>query len=928
MRTGAKEGFVWVDNGSITVISGYFSPNRPIQEFEEYISQLEDRVTAAQGRLVIAGDLNAKSALWGACTTDGRGRLLEGLVATHNLLVGNEGEEWTYSRGGVGSAIDITLYRRGGHVTDWRLLEEDSLSDHRQIAFIISTATGGVELAAEDQHLRGTRRWLEKQCRPEQLSEFLATTALEIKEPNEMAADLDSILRRACDSSMPRVSGKPGRKEVHWWNANIASLRRAATYARRRVERTRRRGGAEQIAALEVLRGARVALRNCIRKSKEEAWEQLCSEMDADPWGLPFRIVRGKVQNRGPPPEAIVEGGIDAIIGALFPRDDPIRLVRDQGMFDHPLVSAREIALATSSIKPNKAPGPDGIPSKAIAMCGQVNPDLLAGIFNRCLSVGSFPVAWKVAYLVLLPKPGKPLELPSAYRPICLLNIVGKVFERVLANRLETLIQPVENQYGFRKGMGTVGAVQRVLGEANRANTGLYKNRQFCVIATFDIRNAFNSLPWRTVFREFNRRELPEYLVAILRDYLNERGVIYGKGRDQTNHPVTAGVPQGSVLGPMLWNMAYDHLLAMRLPEGVTMVGFADDLAVVARNRDRVALQANLQEVVDLILDWLRRAGLALAAEKTQLTALSVKRGLGDLAIQVGAARISTGTSTRYLGVEISANRFHTPHIKGAVRSALAADKQLSRLMANVRGPGQRTRSMLYNSVVGARLLYAAPIWANGLRAKSNKEAFLRVQRLGAIRTIRAYRTISTEAASVLAGMIPVDLAAEERRVLDEERGDLEWTPVTKRERKARAREATLAAWQTRWEASPHAGWTRRLIPRIEGWLSRRHGELSYHLTQLLTGHGSFGSYLQRIGKAAHPGCFYCDHECDDAEHTMLHCGRWDDERSRLYNTQGMVAPQPGEVINAALADVAAWRALLDFAAVVMGTKEAEERGR
>jgi len=92
----------------------------------------------------------------------------------------------------------------------------------------------------------------------------------------------------------------------------------------------------------------------------------------------------------------------------------------------------------------NKTPGPDKIPSKIWGAVHDIRPLLLTGIFNQCLRTGTFPVLWKRGRLSLLHKGNKPEGVPSSYRPLCLLNDVGKMLEALLAIRLQNYIDREE----------------------------------------------------------------------------------------------------------------------------------------------------------------------------------------------------------------------------------------------------------------------------------------------------------------------------------------------------------------------------------------------------------------------------------------------------------------------------------------------------
>jgi len=99
-------------------------------------------------------------------------------------------------------------------------------------------------------------------------------------------------------------------------------------------------------------------------------------------------------------------------------------------------ISSDKLRHAVKRVKSGKAPGPDGVPGRIWVRALDFLGDRLRHIYNECLRRGAFPQQWKQAKLVLLPKEGKVLGVPSAYRLICLLDEVGKIFERIITSRL------------------------------------------------------------------------------------------------------------------------------------------------------------------------------------------------------------------------------------------------------------------------------------------------------------------------------------------------------------------------------------------------------------------------------------------------------------------------------------------------------------
>jgi hypothetical protein len=218
-------------------------------------------------------------------------------------------------------------------------------------------------------------------------------------------------------------------------------------------------------------------------------------------------------------------------------------------------------------------------------------------------------------------------------------------------------------------------------------------------------------------------------------------------------------------------------------------------------------------------------------------------------------------------------------------------------------------------SVVNSVVLYGAPIWQEALQYKKYRERLEKVQRLMALRVCSAYRTVSTVALQVVGALIPIDLMVEERTTQYQQgEGSA-----------AELRLQTVRQWQSRWDCEKErAQWTKRLIPSLEPWLGRKHGEVTYHLTQCLTGHGVFGSYLKRIGWRDAEMCWYC-RELDMPEHTMFQCARWVTKRTEAETATG-VELNAENVVEVMLRGQTEWDAVGRFLTEVMRQKEADER--
>lgn len=246
-------------------------------------------------------------------------------------------------------------------------------------------------------------------------------------------------------------------------------------------------------------------------------------------------------------------------------------------------VSNDEILQVAKRLTGRKAPGPDGIIGGILKLAmGELAP-VVGSLMTDCLQTGQFPDRWKRAILVLLPKEGKPADSPSAYRLICLLDELAKLLERIIIQRIIqhlTIVGPdlSPDQYGFRRGRSTIDAILSV-----RSRTEAIVQRGGVALAvSLDITNAFNTVLLHAIGSALVAYDIPPYLITIIRGYFqNRKFMYYDRDERLCEREVKAGVPQESVLGPLLWDLAYDCVLRAALPPGATVVGYADDTIVV-----------------------------------------------------------------------------------------------------------------------------------------------------------------------------------------------------------------------------------------------------------------------------------------------------------------------------------------------------------
>ncbi|XP_046974308.1 uncharacterized protein LOC124540683 [Vanessa cardui] len=325
---------------------------------------------------------------------------------------------------------------------------------------------------------------------------------------------LGAALFRICDAAMPRVKPQTPRRRVYWWRPELRTLRRACVAARRQYARSRRRRIRDhdlEEALYTSYREACVSLRKAIAQAKEAAWVEWLASLDADPSSDP-----------GHPPltTTIQPRLLGRIAEELFPErgafvppamePEIVREVPDQAS---PVTEAELCAAVLKLRSKRTAPGPDGIPGRVVAIASEELGDGMCQLFSACLAQA---------------------------------RLVGSI-EPGLS----------EWQFGFRRGRSTLDAVARLreVAEEEVSRGGVL------LAVSLDISNAFNTLPWEVVLEALSYHNVPDYLRRTIADYFSGRAVVFPTMEGVSRREMTCGVPQGSVLGPLLWNIGYDWVL-------------------------------------------------------------------------------------------------------------------------------------------------------------------------------------------------------------------------------------------------------------------------------------------------------------------------------------------------------------------------------
>ena len=315
----------------------------------------------------------------------------------------------------------------------------------------------------------------------------------------------------------------------------------------------------------------------------------------------------------------------------------------------------------------SKSTGPDDISAKMLKGTATSITPSLTRLFNLSLTKGCFPDAWKLARVVPVPKSTHMLS-PSNYRPISILSIISKILERIVYRMVFKhlcLSRPISSkQWGFLPGRSSTSALLSVTHDwLNHLDQG----QDICSVY-FDLRKAFDSVPHRPLLQKLVDIQLNPYIIQWVNSYLSNRSqLVVVEGTSSSILPVLSGVPQGSVLGPLLFLIFINDVVTQISP-GSSLSLFADDMALYRPISSAGDLSV-VQRDISSISTWVRVNFLSLQPTKCHAMMLTHRRVSQSVeafrSLYLEGVPLPYVDSVKYLGILITSNLSWSQHISG-----------------------------------------------------------------------------------------------------------------------------------------------------------------------------------------------------------------------------------------------------------------------
>lgn len=825
----------------VCVLSVYLSPNEDVEQ----TCELLDDLIREHRSVIVTGDLNCRLEGYSNRPRRRRDRVVQSLVEEHGLDVLND-QTPTMDHNGVLGINDYTMTKQC-ETTGWHVLRDtESLSDHRYIVFRVPGL--GAEAEPASRLNAATLR---------QLMESTSPPQMELKDAdscNAAAKLLTDYLSGLVDEATELISVRP---RVCWWNDELEEQHRTIKRLRRRAHRTGCMRTKELIAEM------RVDLRWAIDRAKKNAWREFVTT--STPWGKPYKAMVVPKRTRQMIPGEIL---LEQKIGGVPIEDTPAPVYDDPlPVSDGMTVTPAEVIGILKTVKNRSAPGLDQLSYKTLKIFNQLHAQTLAELFSACLRFGIYPEIWKPGKIIWIPKPGKDPCDPGAYRPITLLSCLGKVYERCIAARLLEHIQNnstlSHRQFGFLPNTSTEDSVRSLLRDVENART--YFN--VAAVVAIDIKGAFDNINWKHLTDELRRYQLPCYLQAVVGNFLKNRKVTSGSA----SVCLEKGCPQGSVIGPLIWNLAYNYVLDHFNGGGVSVNCYADDTVFVVGANSPVRLSRKIGEILDEAVVMLAQGGLELSAEKTEVVVFTGYQLKYNSVLTVpyrvlGKKRRST-SNLKYLGLMIDCKLSWDIHIKYLIEKSKKMIPKILAVATNIFGYSNNARRIMLQGTVGAYFRYCSSVYCHALpRHRKEIESLHRemVRCCG-----RLYRTVSYYPGTVIANYPPLELDTYRSAALSCWRKGLDLHPPAgitfptpgqyhlQRTFEAAVEELLLEEWQRRYAGCGKGEWTRGLLTVVGIEIQ----ELDFYLAQALSGHGVFRAYLLKYRRVESDLC-----ECGEPE--------------------------------------------------------------
>lgn len=387
---------------------------------------------------------------------------------------------------------------------------------------------------------------------------------------------------------------------------------------------------------------------------------------------------------------------------------------RQESTFTMSPITSDELISTVNNLR-DSSPGCDGVPMNILRSVVPLLSPVLLHLCNKSFSTGVFPDQLKIAKVLPIHKSGDK-RLFNNHRPISVLPAISKILEKLMYNRISEFCTTnniiSQAQYGFRQGRSTETALTKFKNDVLKA----FDNRSYTISLFLDMSKAFDTVDHQILLEKLKHYGIRDTAYHWFKSYLDNRKqyVEYG-GTNSTTQTVSFGVPQGSILGPLLFILYVNDITSSsRLFDAIL---FADDTTLYASHSNLDTLIEMVNNELNNVHGWITANKLTLNINKTKYLIHQRNKNVprNTDPINIGNTIVTEEENTTFLGVVVDRQLTWNSHIQ-SVSSKIS--KQCGILYLTRNCFNKNALKQLYYSLVYPFLSYCHTVWGSAGKTK------------------------------------------------------------------------------------------------------------------------------------------------------------------------------------------------------------------